>query len=310
MQFFEGSEKKVEVVVSGESVNLLELDKKFWEHIVKKCNATIISSIQNDSISAYLLSESSLFVTKDRFVMITCGETILVNSVLEFLKNYAPQIIDLAIFQRKNEYQANLQKTSFLDDIKNLSQLIDGQAFRMGDLDGHHNYIFHTLKPFTPPTDDFTNELLMYHITGDAAIILRTPNNKIENIRNLLKLNNLFPEFKFDDYIFSPYGYSLNAINKDRYITIHITPQENNSYVSFETNIDLKILPFNLLDHVVKTFNPKTFDHIGFNSNQVSFSHEYFTLKKSEINLTCGYKMSFNHFSKENDILSHPVKIL
>ena len=310
MQFFEGSEKKVEVVVSGESINLLELDKTFWEHIVKKCNATIISSIQNDLISAYLLSESSLFVMKDRFVMITCGETILVNSVLEFLKTYSSQQIDLAIFQRKNEYQANLQKTSFLDDIKNLSQLIDGQAFRMGDLDGHHNYIFHTLKPFTPHADDFTNELLMYHITGEAAKILRTPNNKIENIRNLLKLNQLFPEFQFDDYIFSPYGYSLNAINKDHYITIHITPQENNSYVSFETNIDLKILPFNLLDHVVKTFNPKTFDHIGFNSNQVSFSHEYFTLKKSEINLTCGYTMSFNHFSKENDILSHPVKIL
>jgi len=310
VQFFEGSEKKVEVVVSGESINLLELDKTFWEHIVKKCNATIISSIQNDLISAYLLSESSLFVMKDRFVMITCGETILVNSVLEFLKTYSSQQIDLAIFQRKNEYQANLQKTSFLDDIKNLSRLIDGQAFRMGDLDGHHNYIFHTLKPFTPPTDDFTNELLMYHITGEAAKILRTPNNKIENIRNLLKLNQLFPEFQFDDYIFSPYGYSLNAINKDHYITIHITPQENNSYVSFETNIDLKMLSFNLLDHVVKTFNPKTFDHIGFNSNQISFSHEYFTLKKSEINLTCGYTMSFNHFSKENDILSHPVKIL
>jgi len=310
VQFFEGSEKKVEIVVSDESINLLKFEKSFWENIVKKCNATIISSIHNESLSAYLLSESSLFVSQDRFVMITCGETMLVNSVLEFLKTYSPTQIDLAIFQRKNEYQSNLQKSSFLDDIKNLSKLIDGQAFRMGDLDGHHNYIFHTLKPFTPPSDDFTNELLMYHITGEAAKILRTPNNKIENVRNLLNLEHLFPEFKFDDYIFSPYGYSLNAINQERYLTIHITPQENNSYVSFETNIDLSVLSFNLLDLIVKTFNPKTFDHIGFNYNQVNFSSEYFTLKKSEINLTCGYTMSFNHYSKENDILSHPVKIL
>jgi len=310
VQFFEGSEKKVEIVVRDEAINLQKLDKSFWENIVKKCNATIISSIQNDSLSAYLLSESSLFVSKDRFVMITCGETILVNSILEFLKTYSPAQIDLAIFQRKNEYQANLQKTSFLEDIKNLSKLIDGQAFRMGDLDGHHNYIFHTLKPFTPPSDDYTNELLMYHITSEAAKILQTPNNKIDNIRELLQLNRLFPEFKFDDYIFSPYGYSLNAINQDRYLTIHITPQENNSYVSFETNLDLSQLSFNLLDHMVTTFNPKTFDHIGFNFNKISFASEYFTLKKSEINLTCGYTMSFNHYSKENDILSHPVKIL
>jgi S-adenosylmethionine decarboxylase len=290
--------------------NLLHLDKKFWENIVKKCNATIISSIENEFIRAYLLSESSLFVSSDRFVMITCGETILVNSILEFLKNYPAKDIDLAIFQRKNEYQANLQKTSFLGDIKDLSKLIDGQAFRMGDLDGHHNYIFHTLKPFSPPNNDFTNELLMYHITGEAAKILRTPNNQIEEVRNLLNLKNLFPDFLFDDYIFSPYGYSLNAINEDRYITIHITPQEDNSYVSFETNIDLNNLSFNLLDTIVKTFNPKTFDHIGFNFSNVSFSKEYFTLKKSEINLTCGYTMSFNHYSKSNDILSSPVKIL
>lgn len=310
MQFFEGSEKKVEVVVNPKAKSLLSFDKGFWENIVKKCNATILSTISNEKITAYLLSESSLFVTQDRFLMITCGETILINSIIEFIKEVDHQLIDLIIFQRKNEYKSHLQKSSFQDDIQKLREIVPGKAFRMGDLDGHHNYIFHSDKPYHPTANDNTSELLMYHISGVAAKILRTENTKAEVIRDFIGLEKLLPNFQFDDFSFEPFGYSLNAVYEDHYLTIHITPQEDNSYVSFETNLNLKELNFDLLEHILGVFSPRTFDHIGFNSNYDLMNKDYLIIKQSEIDLSCGYQMTFSHFSKENDVITRPVAIL
>ena len=61
---FEGSEKKIEIVVSDSIGDLRSRGRKYWEKIVSKCNAEIISEVKNDDMIAYLLSESSLFVWK------------------------------------------------------------------------------------------------------------------------------------------------------------------------------------------------------------------------------------------------------
>jgi len=44
------------------------------------------------------------------------------------------------------------------------------------------------------------------------------------------------PSLKIDDYSFEPCGYSLNAIDDEFFWCIHITPEAQYSYVSFETN--------------------------------------------------------------------------
>ena len=62
--FFEGSEKKVEVVVGPEAPNLRFLGRDYWSRIVAEANAAIISVISNEVCDAYLLSESSLFVCR------------------------------------------------------------------------------------------------------------------------------------------------------------------------------------------------------------------------------------------------------
>jgi S-adenosylmethionine decarboxylase len=52
-----------------------------------------------------------------------------------------------------------------------------------------------------------------------------------------LGLAALLPNATIDSYLFSPCGFSSNAIQGDRYATIHVTPEEEHSYASYETNL-------------------------------------------------------------------------
>ena len=51
-------------------------------------------------------------------------------------------------------------------------------------------------------------------------------------------LRSLFPSSLIDDYLFEPCGYSMNGLDASGgFYTIHVTPEKEGSYASFETNI-------------------------------------------------------------------------
>ncbi|MCW7555343.1 S-adenosylmethionine decarboxylase proenzyme [Endozoicomonas gorgoniicola] len=293
--FFEGSEKKVEMVTAPEAGSLRAMGKDFWAGVVTKAQADILDTISNEHCDAYLLSESSLFVWHNRFLMLTCGTTTLVDATLHFLDHFPLEHIHFASFQRKNEYQSHLQKSAFEEDIERLSQRLEGCAFRLGHLDSHHNYVFHLDKPYQPESDDSTSELLMYHIKGKNADYLRTEGQTVEGIRNQLRLDEILPGFAISDWLFEPFGYSLNAIKGDRYATFHITPQEDSSYVSFETNMDLE--SNHVISVLLEALNPGCWDLIGFNADQtLPEGQDYQCVSSCDLPLSCGYDMSFRHY--------------
>lgn len=295
--FFEGSEKKVEIVVSSDTPSLRGLPKSFWAELVSRCNATILSELHNDKMDAYLLSESSLFVWDDRMLMITCGVITLVDSVEYFVNHVGHAAITMASFQRKNEYQSHLQKSSFDQDLARLNQLMAGKAYRLGRLDGHHNYIWHLDKPYQPQADDITTELLMYHIDGPAAEYLRSDNQSVAGIAALLQLETLFPGFEIDGYLFEPYGYSMNGIKGDQYITMHITPQEDTSYVSFETDINIPQECPQLLARLTAILQPSSYDLITFNTEpELTPAAEIVAVAHNQQKLECGYDVEFRHW--------------
>ena len=76
--FFEGTEKKVELVIDSSLPSLRSRGDEYWNRIVRLAGARVLSKIANDSCNAYLLSESSLFVFDHKLVMITCGTTCLI----------------------------------------------------------------------------------------------------------------------------------------------------------------------------------------------------------------------------------------
>ena len=260
--FFEGSEKKAEVLVNPKQLSLLnDISDDFWAALVNCCNAQILSSVRNEHCKAFLLSESSLFVWDHRFVILTCGETQLVKSVEYFIENVgADKLVNLT-YQRKNEYFAHAQPSCFGDDIQLLSQYLPGKALRFGEMDSHHNYVFHLDNDFKTRGDDKTYELLAYQISTQASDKLTTPGLTAEQIREFLQLERLLPDFVLDDFVFEPYGYSVNAIHQDKYLTIHVTPQANSSYVSVESNLNLiKLAPV-----ILDILQPVSFDLLSFN---------------------------------------------
>lgn len=65
-------------------------------------------------------------------------------------------------------------------------------------------------------------------------------------LSNKLGLTDLFPETEIDAFAFEPCGYSANAVmprggknDNAGYWTIHVTPEEDSSFASFETNVAL-----------------------------------------------------------------------
>lgn len=65
-------------------------------------------------------------------------------------------------------------------------------------------------------------------------------------LSNKLGLTELFPETELDAFAFEPCGYSANAVmprggknDNAGYWTIHVTPEQDSSYASFETNVAL-----------------------------------------------------------------------
>ena len=302
LSFFEGAEKKVEIVVSKDVDTLLNWPSQRYAAMLLPSGASILSEIKNSRLKALLLSESGMFVWNDRILLLTCGQTRLIESVLHFVKEVGAEHIKSLIFQRKNEYLSHLQPSDFYSDVEKMRTLIDGKALRFGKVHGHHNLLFHSNKPFHPDENDATTELLMYDLNQGFANFLTRPDIRPEEIRSHFLFEGALGDFSVDDFCFSPYGYSLNAIKDENYYTIHITPQGLSSYASFETNIPIDASIEKVFHHLLDIFNPNSFDLMTFNNRHPPrFARPYFQVNHSGERLSNGYNVDFRCFYKESN---------
>lgn len=308
---FEGSEKKFEILVDG--LDLRSLPRSFWENVVQKSQAEILSSFSNDFFDAYLLSESSLFVSQNRCVMITCGQTRLIDAALFFLEQYK-QNVQACFYQRKNELYPQMQSSDFTSDVEKLRCFLDGNIFELGNSRRHYTHIFYFEKETIDSNDDVTVEFLMYDIspmTRDIFMGDRSTEEKREQIHHLFSDTRLFSEFEIDDFVFEPFGYSVNGLLEDKYFTIHVTPQEECSYISFESNIDLSVFDEQLFHKLYLACQPESFDILLF---QLSHLKEKTVQGKPIVDfdttkLGQSYQVHFYHQAQKNrDISTQSAK--
>lgn len=300
---FEGSEKKLEIILTPEAQSLRSQPDSFFQSLVKKSRAQILQSSSNAHATAYVLSESSLFIWDHRLILITCGKSTLVSSAMYLLNHLNIKNIQALFFQRKNEFFPLRQRTDFVSDVQKLNKRLKSRTYRFGNLDEHYFYLLHLDQSYHPKEDDQTVEILMYGLIGELADLFKRSNSTAQ-IREHLNLSECFPGFSIDDYIFEPSGYSLNALRGKEYFTIHVTPQTVGFYVSFETNMseDAK----DIIQKVILLLRPTSFDTIvtsptqSFSSSRCNWE-EYFMNNHYKKTLNCGFDVEFLSFKYKQE---------
>ena len=117
-------------------------------------NCSIVSTTRNSQVDAYVLSESSMFISKRRFILKTCGTTTPLNClerILWLVQTYTCyDMIEDAYYSRKNFKRPELQlypHRSFENEVNSLDKMFpDGGAYCMGNMNRDCWYMY-TLNP-------------------------------------------------------------------------------------------------------------------------------------------------------------------
>ena len=298
--YFEGTEKKLEIAVRPGVGSLRAWPDSFWARVVEATDARILSSVANEVCTAYLLSESSLFVYDDRMVMITCGRTRLTGAVPLVLERLPEDALDLFVYERKNEVFPHAQATSFFEDARELRRWVPGRAYQFGYEDEHHLYIYVLDRLPADTTPDVTVELLMYGLSAAARDHFRGPGRRADAVA-AMGLAEALAEFTVDDHHFEPTGYSLNAIRDDRYFTVHVTPEDHASYASVETNARFGGGLDDVLHTCLDAFGPRSFDVVAWQRGRRVSLPDWGRPARTAVtqDLPCGYNVRFVHYGRE-----------
>ena len=160
----------------GASPNGLKaVPAKTWEGMLDMVNCQILSVLESDTVDAYLLSESSMFVFPHKLVLKTCGTTTLLLGLQRLLHiaaadagfpfhnaKAATEIHAAAtpyrfFYSRKNFLFPDKQHgphRSWKQEVKYLDDMLDGgSAYMVGKMNGDHWYLYLTSPSYalTPP---------------------------------------------------------------------------------------------------------------------------------------------------------------
>jgi S-adenosylmethionine decarboxylase len=285
---FEGPEKLLEIWFAPSSSSLgkdfrglRNISYNNWAELLAIVNCCILSTISNDEIDSYLLSESSLFVYSTKFIIKTCGTTTLLSCLPKLFELAArPECmllnengvldIDYVFYSRKAFIFPELQPHPHRDwgqEVGYLKQFFrDGSAYSSGRTNGDQwfCYVWESPSQYFPSNSlvtinpDHTFEILMSDLDKECAERFYQKSTDIlgrDTFKNHLK--SIIPNCQIDDFIFEPCGYSCNGLLDDGYFTIHVTPEPGYSYASFETNISPSELSYQVvLDEVIRMFSP------------------------------------------------------
>ncbi|TDG39480.1 hypothetical protein AWZ03_014098 [Drosophila navojoa] len=306
--YFEGVEKLLEIWFEErpeQNGDLRNITRPAWEELLRHVKCEIISFKKNDLIDAFLLSESSMFVSKRRWILKTCGTTTplrCLEQLLDLAKQQGYTVITDVFYSRKNFTRPEVQISphkGFYEEVTYLDSIFpEGRSYCLGSINLECWYLYTFSKPVVVKalpdlllaaeqedhlnTDpDQTIEILMQNLDKDVMLAFNKDRfaTGAESTQHS-GIDQILPDMVIDDFLFDPCGYSMNGINEQgEYMTIHITPEEKFSYVSFESNVALNNYT-RLINQVIRTFKPGKFIVTIF-ANKSSLAYD--TMKELEI---------------------------
>ncbi|KAJ3315608.1 spermidine resistance protein [Boothiomyces sp. JEL0838] len=173
---------------------LRTVDQSVWEDMLKIVQCQVLSTLKNEFVDAYLLSESSMFVYKNRLMLKTCGTTTLLHAVpriLEIAKEHCKLDKVEAIFYSRKSFlfpeRQEFPHGKFGDEVAYLDNIFVPMSFEtsgyvVGKINGDH-WCLYVGTPLLLDSDgnsipddiendededDITLEILMTDLNQDA----------------------------------------------------------------------------------------------------------------------------------------------
>jgi S-adenosylmethionine decarboxylase len=285
-QYFEGPEKKLEVYFSenGSERGLMQFGEETWAGVLEAAACTILHRQSSPSFDAYLLSESSLFVFPHRVILKTCGATTLLLALPQLMQLAATvgSRIELVQYGHLRYNYPDLQlfpHGSFVEERAYLERFFSGAVHT--SVLGQEGSCWYMLSveqlSAVPPSEgrphgwdtvrqafsgDDILEIAMDSLSAKVCDIYSGENYGGMSGQELSRvmtarsgLADLLPGVHIDPWAFEPCGYSMNGLREQYYYTVHVTPERDFSYASFETN-DPRFREPALVERVVGLFAP------------------------------------------------------
>ncbi|KAK7309949.1 hypothetical protein RJT34_07105 [Clitoria ternatea] len=278
---FEGYEKRLEVSFFQPGLfsdpagrGLRALTKSQLDEILAPAECTIVSSLSNDDVDSYVLSESSLFVYPYKIIIKTCGTTKLLLAI--------PPILKLAEFLSLKVRSVRYTRGSFIfpgaqpyphrnfnEEVAILNGYfgklgLGSTAYIIGGMDKAQKWHVYSASVDSVNSCEnvYTLEMCMTGLDREKSLVFyKEQTGSAASMTVNSDIRNILPESEICDFDFEPCGYSMNSIEGAAVSTIHVTPEDGFSYASFETvGYDLKAVNLKeLVERVLTCFQPTEF---------------------------------------------------
>jgi len=273
--FFEGCEKRLEIVFSdsGDKLGIRRISKEQWDELLTHAHCTILGECtKSESMDSYILSESSLFVSQLRVVIKTCGTITLLQivPVLVAAVEKLGSVLETVFFSHQNYMYPERQPAPHHNleaESEYLHKHFPGELKTLGSRDDGFHWSLFTNTRFQQPDDTpihslHSLEIMMHQLDPEVMKQFHHSEETAEQVIKRTGINEiLLGSEHVDGHVFQPWGFSMNALKDDSYVTIHVTPEDGGSYVSYETNMVFHCLDLlrRTIQRVVDLFKPSKF---------------------------------------------------
>jgi len=281
-ELFEGPEKTLSLCFKSKRLAVQSLrlvPQEAWSEILKHAKCTILSVVETTptvltpkshekviltkGVTAYLLSESSLFVTDNSVVLKTCGRTtplmalepILDLAVPSWRNQHPEHYLKYATFMRLGYMRPDEQvapHTSWMQEVQHMGKYFKGEAVILGSeaTSMQHVYVANYL-PKDEIIDTLSTQVALTNLDTTESMrrfgkhaVDRTSKDDSPLAYMWTDLHgdekrNPANNAKLDECFFEPIGYSANGVFGRNFTTVHITPQPGCSYLSVETSMPM-----------------------------------------------------------------------
>lgn len=180
---FEGPEKLLEVwftpspqllPTTAQPDGLKSVPEDTWKAMLDIVRCKVLSTVRNEHVDAYLLSESSMFVFPHKLILKTCGTTTLLSGLPELLRIAAQEAgfadggdaaaVPYRVFYSRKSFMFPQRQMhphqSWKDEVDFLDRWFgSGSAYMVGKTNGEHWYLYMTTPgselspPLTPQNE-------------------------------------------------------------------------------------------------------------------------------------------------------------